>query len=305
MISCLVQFGLDHKTATIRGVAAALVSELIDLKAAELKTGSTCREQFDVLKVKLPKLLSDSSPAVRAHARETLRRLLHRDIMTRSQLEALVTVSALEKALMETTNPIGPLPLAKPMASTASSQDGGLTDTENDHVGDMLRAVSKRAANATISSPSVRSGIPSPSTSGARKAKAIVPSGSSKNKGEDASRSEAPIELGVSGRASGAQPSEASVDGARYSALQAAQARKELESIPELLLLPDIQQRLQSKNWLERNNALTQLSQIIVDHTDLLQKSGRLDRLVENILDRLEDGSVKVRFIIRCCLTVT
>jgi hypothetical protein len=81
----------------------------------------------------------------------------------------------------------------------------------------------------------------------------------------------------------------------RFSALQAAQARKELDSIPELLLLPDIHQRLQSKNWLERNNAITQMVQIIVEHAEALQKSGRLDRLVESILERLEDGSVKVK----------
>jgi hypothetical protein len=291
-----MQFGLDHKTAAVRAVAAALVTELVELKSSDLKA-SSCREQFDSLKQKLPKLLSDSSPAVRAHARDAVRRILQKDVLTRGQLEALVTASVLDKAVSEGTNPVGPLQLAKPSASTASGADGGVTDTENDQLGDVSRAVSKRAANATIASPSVRSGIPSPSTSGARKTKATAPLSSAKRHGEDVSKLDPPIELGVSGRASGTQSvnAESAADGSsRFSALQAAQARKELESIPELLLLPDIQQRLQSKNWLERNNALNQLTQIIVEYADVLQKSGRLDRLVENILERLEDGSVKV-----------
>ena len=53
-------------------------------------------------------------------------------------------------------------------------------------------------------------------------------------------------------------------------------------------------QALSSKSWQERRDAVSRLSDHIMDNFELLSKANRIEHSIERVLEMFEDGSVKV-----------
>lgn len=53
-------------------------------------------------------------------------------------------------------------------------------------------------------------------------------------------------------------------------------------------------QGLSNKNWQERRDAVTHLTDHLLEHFDLLTSARKTEQCVERLLEIFEDGSVKV-----------
>lgn len=71
-------------------------------------------------------------------------------------------------------------------------------------------------------------------------------------------------------------------------ARRAADAHEDIQALPELLL------RACSKNWSERRDALTEIANLIIKHGDALKDMNKLESCLDRILERFDDGSIKV-----------
>ncbi len=309
-IMTLLQCGAEHKTAGIRSSTTGCVSHAVRTRSSELKTsaGSEC---LTAVQDRLTKLVSDPSPDVRAHSREIIRRLINGGFVSRSQLEVTVLSSAVDKALQEQPTSF----VTAVMSRFSSSDDDSGKVNGEETAGELRReAMSPRRRPPNKGDPTnggsprarLRQGNPS------KAAKSELASDSRSAPAAHGGNSPR-VELGVSGHGSSssglafvsspaaagsvASPAAGSGAGAgsKYSALQTALAKKQMESIEELANLPDIMQRLSSKNWLERNEAITLLTNAIISNTEILTTARKLEQLVDCILEKLEDGSIKVR----------
>lgn len=59
-------------------------------------------------------------------------------------------------------------------------------------------------------------------------------------------------------------------------------------------------QNLSNKNWQERRDAVTHVTDHLLQHFDILASAGKIEHCIERILDIFEDGSVKVSIYIIC-----
>ena len=84
----------------------------------------------------------------------------------------------------------------------------------------------------------------------------------------------------------------------------AAAAKRELESNSELMLIPDLSNQLLNQNWIDRRSALNQLTEIITNHHTVLKNANKLDNIIDRILEKLEDGSVKIQLCTLECLQI-
>jgi len=55
-------------------------------------------------------------------------------------------------------------------------------------------------------------------------------------------------------------------------------------------------QNLSNKNWQERRDAITHLTDHVLEHYDVFMSAGKIEQCLERILEIFEDGSVKVSF---------
>ena len=74
-----------------------------------------------------------------------------------------------------------------------------------------------------------------------------------------------------------------------------AAAKRAIEATPELASLMDLQAATRVKAWMERRDAMTKLSEVMVRHYAVLRDANKLAPCVDCLLERLEDGSAKVR----------
>lgn len=97
--------------------------------------------------------------------------------------------------------------------------------------------------------------------------------------------------------ASGSGSSGSSNSAAAASAVAAA-AKRAMENDPELASLQDKLAATAVKAWMERKEAMTVLTTLMINHYDVLRDAGKLAVCIDNMLDRLQDGSAKARLFI-------
>ena len=79
-------------------------------------------------------------------------------------------------------------------------------------------------------------------------------------------------------------------------------AKRSMET-PELQVLPElIQTARSSTHWTERQETLKSITELVVVHWKVMLEALRLDLCVDCLLERLEDGSVKVVICALACL---
>lgn len=68
-----------------------------------------------------------------------------------------------------------------------------------------------------------------------------------------------------------------------------------MESDSELIQWADLQIKIgTSKAFVERKSAMSALTDILCKHYPILRDAGKLESSLDSLLDRLEDGSIKV-----------
>ena len=87
----------EHRNSSIRGKVVGFMLVLLMRKGLELR--GSC--EFDTLRMKLSKLLGDSTPEARAGSRSIVKLLLEQGIYTKSELEQYISVDQINKSLKE------------------------------------------------------------------------------------------------------------------------------------------------------------------------------------------------------------
>lgn len=82
----------------------------------------------------------------------------------------------------------------------------------------------------------------------------------------------------------------------------AAAAKRIMESDDELQSLPTLLNTTASNSWTERRDAMTKLTTLMIKHSTVLRQAGKLNNCLDHILERLEDGNVKVNIHTLECL---
>lgn len=248
---------VEHKNPGVRGKVARTIANLLHHRSADLHS----TRELDALLPKLQKLLTDSSPEARSQGREIIRVLLHEGLFSRSQLEVHVSCDTLDKVEKEDKN-----------------------------------------SSVVLRGPSPRRARP-PMSSRMSPAKSIGPLGS-----------ESPLSMrrvkltfeednndlrvsGISPRGAvgiASLPRDENMNAPRSTSVITLAAKKQAENSVELLALPGIFLALCSKSWQERKDALDTITDMILLHTNTLRDADKLESCVDRVLERLEDGSVKV-----------
>lgn len=286
-ITLLMQYGADHKTAGIRGTTANCVCHLITARTEDFRS-SGCKDALDSLKPRLAKFISDPNPNVRAQAREIIRQLVTNGILSRTQIEQIVTPNLVARALQEAS---GNPSLLVPLSRYSSQGESGLqvvAECSSKSLSLTPRNVGHKFVGSPLSTKKRRPSVVS-------KAREELRQFDSSDDGEISPRLDA-IELGVSGLGSTTRFNNLDhrKEAAKYSALQAAHAKQQIDTMGDLVELPEILGKLSSKNWSERNDAISHVTDAIIERSSVLSKAGKLEGLVEAILEKFEDGSVKV-----------
>jgi len=74
-------------------------------------------------------------------------------------------------------------------------------------------------------------------------------------------------------------------------------AKRVMESTPELQDLQGLLLSTTLKSWTDRRDNMSRLTDVILQHHKVLQDANKLSSCIDSLLDRLEDGSVKVIFL--------
>lgn len=298
--------GIDHRTTAVRGKVSSLISYLLFLKADEIRGTKEC----DSIKLKLSKILSDQSPECRANAREIVRLLINRNLLSRSELEQQISPDVIQKALKEASGSFGSDMLGGinkvGVASSSGVNTGSKRNSTAQLKGSRLKSDSEDFNHDNITNqksleeeheynrrfkssdefedmkkslPQVNR--PSKLTSVAKPEPRLLQINTAHGDAEGALDIHSILSVG---KANSSTPSRAKVSA----------AKRMLESVEELQGLQALLIKVGDAPWMEKKQALTQLTSIIITYAYVLREAGKLESCVDNLFGRLEDGSVKV-----------
>ena len=268
--------GCDHRSTGVRAKSINYVLLLLERRGDELRSV----RELEGLKTRVGKFLSDSSPEARAGGRDIVRTVVQRGLLSRVELEQHVSGDLLSKSLKEVGGPPTgvrpPLPSLSPKKARSSSEKLCSSDAEEEP--------------ATVRS-SNKSGL-----------SIAVPAADAAVYGDNFE--ENGIESSTAASTTSAIKTHKSVGGSSSpNRAKAAAAKRSLDNTPELQALPHTLETLQqSQQWSERRNALQHLTDMVINHSSVLRHAGKLDGVMDRILERLEDGSVKVQLFAIDCL---
>lgn len=302
----------DHKTATVRAKVAGSLLLLLQRRFDELQG----QREMDGLKSRLGKLLQDQNPETRSHAREIAKFLLNTAGMTRSDLENFVSTDLLDKALKDkmslTTSFYSPL---RGVSTFANSSVGRQLD-EDSEAYSVMRKSSPHLLNSNNENDDVDNfKLYSHSSGDHRRRNAAENTPSRPSRRKMASDQVADQDIPFSPARSTAPPvvhsprsnhdnvassssntRKSKKLGVSHSSINASAAAKRiLESDPELMQWQGFLITISNtKNWVEKKEALTSLTNILINHYSVLRDVGKLEICLDGLLDRLNDGSAKV-----------
>lgn len=289
----LIQCGADHKTAAARSSTASCICHLFQVRDHELRNPQ-CREILDLLLIKVGKFVGDSSPDVRVQARELIRRMINGNFISRTAFEMVVAPNALDKALQEQSG-VQVIALIS-RVSAASTLHPILTVVSG--ANEDSSASSENTPRRHPPQKNELSVVGSPRNPRIRQTGSIGAKPKDEFNGTGGINSS--VELGVSGHAGPRQHTivqNGSSSPIKYSALQTALAKKQMESMDDLAIIPELLQRMSNKNWLERTDAITQITDVVITHADILTAAGKFEIIIESLLEKLDDGSIKARYM--------
>ena len=305
--------GLDNRNQVIRGKVSNYLVELVLSMSNEMQ-GLT--KELDSFILKLSKMIQDSSPEARMNSREIIRLMITNGMTTRKHLESMLTPDIVEKSMA---------PQPSPKVSTLNSpmnrvkRTFGTTRGRNSPTASIKRNTSYGtqsydSGDSDVYTPTNRSASPMNMFGKSQTevesdnlcVAGVSPRGNGKLNDDDP-----PLAKGIASRRrvnNGATPKAST----KKISQNSQDCFPELVDLPNLLLVsttfPDLlifaqnifriilnlMQNLTNKNWQERRDALTHLTDHLLQHYDILDSAGKVPHCVERILDIFEDGSVKV-----------
>lgn len=313
----------DHRTAVVRGKVASLLYLLWTLKLKELRVYCVAggRDQ-ETIKSRIGKLVSDQTPEARTASRNIVRFLVKERVISKTEWEPHISVDQLGKILAQAL--IAPIPIglgntghllgttdipfqeneiAHPRESPIRNKNNGHVKNRNNESRNAISSMdidSNANANANASFNKTRVGRgtdraigvnynvenddnPSNFTANTKKAINIYANNSY-------SKPQNNIDNGFQ-----YQSIERSKKTKKINQNVSSSTKRALEG-PELQGLPDfIQTGNSSSSWTDRQDALKAITGLLETYWEILLEAGKLDGCVDCLLERLEDGSVKVR----------
>jgi hypothetical protein len=294
--------GVDNRNQMIRGKVSGYLVELVLSMSDELQ-GST--KELDSLLLKLSKLTQDSSPDARMNSREIIRLMLSNGLTTRSHMESVLTPDVVEKSMTPQASPklstlTSPLHRTKKsFGTTRRASPHGSTSKQNSF-STPLNSTGNLLVSDQESGNLVVAGISPRGTCNVRDG------GEGINKKGIASRRK-PNNATTT-------PKDAAMSHTKKMSQNAQDSSPALVELPLLLLvsrctvltLPNtlrlilvfvfvVLQALSNKNWQERRDAVTHVTDHLLENFDVFSRAGKVEQCIERILEIFEDGSVKVR----------
>lgn len=233
------------------------VSKLL-LRLVNTRTGELrgCKDMPSLLG-RLGRSVDDQTPEARAGSRSTVKALLRQGLVTRSELERFVPADKIEKCLL----------IEDSVADSTGSLSVGRLDG-NTTCGANNKMLNRRRPKQDI----------------------IADPGRVEQEALSISNYRPPLHpkvISTDGAVAGTvSNSKDSLKGTRTAPIS---------ELPEIAAVPDILLAVANgKSWADRKTALTGATDLICKHWRILQMSGMLEKVLEAILSRVEDGSVKV-----------
>lgn len=300
----------ESRNALVRGRCGCMLFNLIARRGAEV----VHTREMENLRVRLPKLLSDQTPEARAYARRIVFTLVNEGHLSRSDLEQTISTDQIEKSMKEDKD-----------ISLIGSGVGGMMSSPKVASSPSRRAISGRVAsgrNASRKSPKVSKSLnfdpddpqDTPSTmrdvtttnlsvdivselpSGGRLptdfANLRISTGTGSTGGAGGLASPAKRTPSSTHSAAGSVGSVDSRPSPSPGKIRSS-AKRQMEAEPGLLQLGDWMSMLNTNNWLDRVDALTSITDAVLNFTDILKNCGKLNSCMDAIIERLQDGSVK------------
>jgi len=277
--------GLDNRNQVIRGKVSNYLVEMVLSMSNELY-GLT--KELDTLMLKLSKLTQDSSPEARMNSREIIRLMITNGTISRQHMESTLSPDIVAKSMA---------PQPSPKVSTLSSPLHRVKRTfSTTRRGSPLASSLKRNAAPTYDSggdsdsytPTGRNSSPmnssdkiSTDTNGNLCVAGVSPRATGKDNGDGP-----PLFKGIASRGKSNM--------ATPKASTKKMSQNSQDCFTELVELPALLLNLSNKNWQERRDAVTHLTDHVLQHYDVLDSAGKVTHCVERIIEIFEDGSVKV-----------
>jgi len=283
--------GTDNRNPTLRGKVARYLHSLVLARASELKGA----RELEGLKIKLGKMIGDHTPEARASARDIARIMLEAGLVSRADLEIHVAPDQLAKALNPANN-----------ACSSSSPQRGLSASPKRVPANRRRVDSDSGMGSSIESD----GGEFAGGGGGRPSALLIPSydhdGMAAGAGDEQAGPFSILSRGklrsssdsaAAGGGSGKAHAAASGGGtaAAPSRAKVAAAKRAMESNEDLLALPALMTASSNPNWIERREALSAITDLVIKYASVLRDATKLDACVEKLLERLDDGSIKVQ----------
>eukprot|EP00602_Paraphysomonas_sp_CaronLab_P002010 CAMPEP_0185022652 /NCGR_PEP_ID=MMETSP1103-20130426/5358_1 /TAXON_ID=36769 /ORGANISM="Paraphysomonas bandaiensis, Strain Caron Lab Isolate" /LENGTH=1419 /DNA_ID=CAMNT_0027554823 /DNA_START=78 /DNA_END=4334 /DNA_ORIENTATION=+ len=261
--------GIDNRSGSIRGQVVRMIVILFQNRTMELNN----TKDLEALFSKMPKMLADTSPESRTFGRELVRLLLTSRLTTKKYMEELLSEEIVKKSLRQSgdyiTNRFSSL-----TRSPGGNRSGSPVSRYN--LSNKTKKNSRRQLNGTGDlSINVRDGSDYDSPT-----EDLVVSGRSPRAGSNC--------------AGGIASMSRKRGGCNVESQGRTLTKLQQENYPEIVALPGIINGLSSKNWSERRDSLTTLCDSMLLNYELFAKAGKLQECMESMLERFDDGSVKV-----------
>lgn len=317
---------VDHKNPIVRGKVATFLLALLSHKGKDL-LGT---KELDLLKSKLGKILQDQSPVARSSGRSVVRVLIENNYATTADLENYISIDLIQKALKDPHSQSGfnlselkattsfhdkagspmramPLQSLSPRKSRGKVYEGfsGVASKERDPSPSPFKRSIVRNISTESAIKDQRDSPFRPSNKLAKERDMQLESFSmasevdSHNIGLSLSPSASMAELAALSSTPVHKVPKSPRGNRKEVKISNSQsaAKRAMETNSELLNLQQLLQSTTVSSWSERKSAIEELKELLLKHKVVLLDSGKMSSCIDHILNRVEDGNVKVRTI--------
>lgn len=312
---------VEHRTAFVRGKVASLLYLLFCQKLRELRvTCATGGKEQDGLKTRISKLVSDQTPEARTASRNIVRFLVKEGIVSKWEWCQHIPMDQLDKILSQALTPPTAMSTGNQDANSPVHESPSIRRNSNSVITKQrLLAQGKSSHNPILFSSATQSGQTPSGIANSLDDRSRVDMGvsfASDNEGDSntftvntkiainlyASNGSASTKLPLVNHTSSNSQFPSKHNSMRRRDSNALAAKRSMES-PELIGIPDLTQTIStSSNWTERQEAIKSLSSLLIVHWQVMLDAGKLDACLDSLLERLEDGSIKVVHCTLACL---
>ena len=302
----------DSRNPTLRGRVAGFLHLLVSMRSSELKN----TREIDILKGKLKNMLHDNTPDARAFTRDIVRELINKGTVSKAELEQKCTPELVAKALSMPTHSGNMSPMRSSGRMTPARQSklmspGGNSaqnrtpkrngippsaqESDYDGPGGMPLTVASDGDDEAHFTRNNYTNYDDNDDELDNSASGMLLGGTGTNNSGSGSKKKK-MRRKPKNTSTHTDPLESSNDmsGNTPSRSKANAAKRIMDSNEDLLSLPDYYVKLSSNQWTDRRDALTKVTDIVIKYVTVLRDASKLNHCLDRILDKLDDGSIKV-----------